>query len=50
MSYLVDIEGCIVAETVGFAPLLRLENKELIGFQLPVDPLDPLESPGRDTY
>lgn len=40
----------LLAERVGFAPLLGIENKELIGFQLPLDPLDRLESPGRDTY
>jgi hypothetical protein len=39
-----------MAERVGFAPLLRIENKELTGFWLPHDPSDPLESLGRDTY
>jgi hypothetical protein len=34
---------------VGFAPLLRIENKELKGFRLSHDPPDPLESFGRDS-
>jgi hypothetical protein len=33
-----------MAERVGFAPLLRVENKALKGFPLPHDPLNPLES------
>src|SRR5262249_51407052 len=32
-----------LAERVGFAPLLGVENKELKAFSLPRDPLDPLE-------
>jgi hypothetical protein len=39
-----------MAERVGFAPLLRIENKELTGFSLPHDPPDPLKNRGRDTY
>jgi hypothetical protein len=39
-----------LAERVGFAPLLDVENKELKGLSLPHDPADPLESLGRDTY
>jgi len=39
-----------LAERVGFAPVLRIENKELKGFRLPHDPTDPHESRGRDTY
>ena len=39
-----------LAERVGFAPLLVVANKELNGLLLPHDPLDPHESPGRDTY
>jgi hypothetical protein len=35
---------------VGFDLLLIVENKELMVFSLPDDPLDPRESPGRDTY
>jgi hypothetical protein len=40
----------IMAERVGFAPLLGVENKGLKEFRLPHDPPNPLESPGRDTY
>jgi hypothetical protein len=40
----------LLAERVGFEPLSGVENKELKGFRLPHDPLDPLKSPGRDTY
>jgi hypothetical protein len=39
-----------MAERVGFAPLLGVENKALRGFRLSHDPMDPLESLGRDTY
>jgi hypothetical protein len=39
-----------MAERVGFATPSDIENKELKVFLLPLDPLDPLESPGRDTY
>jgi hypothetical protein len=39
-----------LAERVGFAPLLVVANKELNGLLLPHDPLDPHESPSRDTY
>ena len=39
-----------MAERVGFAPLLDVENKELKGFLLPHDLPDPLESPGLSTY
>jgi hypothetical protein len=39
-----------LAERVGFEPLLFIENKELTGFCLSHDPLNPLESRGRDTY
>jgi len=39
-----------LAERVGFEPLLDVENKELKGFFLPHDPLDPHETRGRDTY
>jgi hypothetical protein len=39
-----------MAERVGFAPQLGIENTELKGFSLPRDPLDPHESPGGDTY
>jgi hypothetical protein len=40
----------LLAERVGFEPLLIIENKELNRFRLPHDPPDPHESPGRDTY
>jgi hypothetical protein len=36
-----------LAERVGFAPLLRIENKELNRLRLPHDPPDPVKSPGR---
>ena len=39
-----------LAERVGFAPLLDIENKELNRFSLSHEPLDPHESPCRDTY
>jgi hypothetical protein len=39
-----------MAERVGFAPLPVVESKELKGFSVPQDPLDPLERPDRDTY
>ena len=39
-----------MAERVGFEPLLVVESKELNGFHLPQDPLDPHENRGRDTY
>jgi hypothetical protein len=35
---------------MGFAPLPVVENKELKGFSVPHDPLDPHDSPGEDTY
>jgi len=35
---------------MGFQPVLVAENKELNGFWLPHDLLDPHESPSRDTY
>jgi hypothetical protein len=35
---------------VGFEPLLSIENKELNGFRVPHDPLDPHKSWRRDTY
>jgi hypothetical protein len=38
-----------MAERVGFETRLGVENKELIGFWLPLDPLDPHERLGRDT-
>jgi hypothetical protein len=39
-----------MAERVGFAPVLVVENKELNGFSVPRDPLESHEMPGRDTY
>ena len=48
--HLSDAERLIVAERVGFAPLPVVENKELNGFSLSHDPLNPHESPGRSTY
>jgi hypothetical protein len=44
------IKNLILAERVGFEPLLVIENKELKGFCLPHDPPDPHKSLGRDTY
>jgi hypothetical protein len=46
----VDIEGFIVAERLGFAPPLRVDNKELKEVPLPLDLPDPLKGQGRDTY
>jgi hypothetical protein len=43
-----DVYG--MAERVGFAPLLVIENKELKGFLVPHDPLKVLKSQGRRTY
>jgi hypothetical protein len=40
----------LLAKMVGFEPLPRIENKELNGFSVPHDPLDPHKCPGRDTY
>jgi hypothetical protein len=40
----------MLAERVGFAPLLTVENKELKAFWLPHDPLDPLKNRDTDTY
>ena len=39
-----------LAERVGFEPVLVSGNKELNGISNPHDPLNPHESPGRDTY
>ena len=39
----------LLAERVGFEPLLVVD-KELNGYCLPHDPLDPHEYRGRDTY
>ena len=39
-----------LAERVGFVPSPVVETKELNEFSLPHDPLDPHESPSRDTY
>lgn len=49
-SKLLIINDLVLAERVGFAPLLTVENKELMGFWLPHDPPDPLETRGGDTY
>jgi hypothetical protein len=43
-------ENDLLAERVGFAPLLVIENKELNGSPLPHDPPNPHKRPGRDTY
>jgi hypothetical protein len=39
-----------MAERVGFAALLDVENKELKAISLPRDPPDPLESHRVNTY
>lgn len=38
-----------LAERVGFGLRPPVENKELTGFRLPPDPLEPLKGPGRRT-
>ncbi len=48
--YLVNFEWLMVAQRVGFEPLLGIENKELTGSPLPHDPLETLKDPGRRTY
>jgi hypothetical protein len=46
----VYFQRLVMAERVGFAPSHVVANTGLSGFQLPPDPLEPLESLGRRTY
>jgi hypothetical protein len=57
-QYILFIFNNLLAERVGFAPVLSVGNKELMsvgnkelkGLLLPHDPPDPLENRGGDTY
>jgi hypothetical protein len=49
-QYILFIFNNLLAERVGFAPVLSVGNKELKGLLLPHDPPDPLENRGGDTY
>jgi hypothetical protein len=44
------IKKLMLAERVGFEPLLVVENKGFSGSWLPHDPPDPHENRDRDTY